>query len=90
MQSQVIGSPSPLHSRSAYQDRSGYSESDQPGEDAEHRFRGEALLLPILPTSYLIDRRGLIVGDLTGAAKWDSPQARCFFDRFVNPPLEAR
>ncbi|MFZ5789161.1 MAG: TlpA disulfide reductase family protein [Pseudomonadota bacterium] len=36
-----------------------------------------------LPISYIIDRDGRVLGYLTGAAEWDSPDARAFLDYFV-------
>jgi thiol-disulfide isomerase/thioredoxin len=39
-----------------------------------------ALPLWGLPISYIIDKEGLVVGYLTGAAKWDSEAARNFLE----------
>ncbi len=36
---------------------------------------GRALGVRGLPTTYLIDRRGMLVGGMTGSAAWDSPDA---------------
>ena len=54
------------------------------------RIAAGAFPLRGLPITYVIDRRGLVVGYLTGAAQWDSPEARRFLDYFLNPPPEAR
>jgi thiol-disulfide isomerase/thioredoxin len=37
-----------------------------------------------LPASYVIDRNGLVVGYIVGAAKWDSPEANRFLDHFLS------
>lgn len=42
-----------------------------------------ALPLWGLPITYILDKQGRVVGYLTGAAKWDSPQARKFLDHFL-------
>lgn len=36
-----------------------------------------------LPVTYIIDRRGLVRGYLTGAANWDAPEAGAFLSYFV-------
>ncbi|MCH9000009.1 MAG: TlpA family protein disulfide reductase [Proteobacteria bacterium] len=36
-----------------------------------------------LPITYLIDRRGLIIGYLVGAADWDSPEAMKFLNHYI-------
>lgn len=43
-----------------------------------------ALPLWGLPITYIIDKRGAVVGYITGAAEWDSPKARAFLDYFIN------
>lgn len=47
-----------------------------------------ALPLWGLPISYIIDKQGRVIGYFTGAAKWDSPQARSFLDYFMNLKLK--
>jgi len=54
------------------------------------RIAAGAFPLRGLPITYVIDRRGLVAGYLTGAAKWDSPEAARFLEFFLNPPPEAR
>jgi thiol-disulfide isomerase/thioredoxin len=46
----------------------------------------KAMPLWSLPMTYLIDRRGRVVGYLSGAAEWDSPQARAFLRYFLEWP----
>jgi thiol-disulfide isomerase/thioredoxin len=36
-----------------------------------------------LPTSYLLDRQGRIVGELTGHANWDSPEAKALIEYYL-------
>ncbi len=36
-----------------------------------------------LPITYLIDRRGLVIGYLVGAADWDSPEAIRFLGHYI-------
>ena len=36
-----------------------------------------------LPITYLIDRRGLVIGYLVGAADWDSPEAMKFLSHYI-------
>lgn len=43
-----------------------------------------ALPLWGLPISYIIDKEGRVIGSITGAANWDSPQAQSFLDYFMN------
>lgn len=43
-----------------------------------------ALPLWGLPITYIIDKRGNVVGYITGAAEWDSHKARAFLDYFIN------
>lgn len=43
-----------------------------------------ALPLWGLPISYIISKEGRVIGYVTGAASWDSPQARSFLDYFMN------
>ncbi len=42
-----------------------------------------------LPTSFLIDRRGRIVGGYPGPAEWDSPEARALIEHYLDRPAEA-
>ncbi len=35
-----------------------------------------------LPITYLIDQRGLVIGYIVGAAKWDSPEAMKFLKHY--------
>lgn len=39
-----------------------------------------------LPTSILIDREGRMVGQLVGAAKWDSPDALALIRHYIGQP----
>lgn len=43
-----------------------------------------ALPLWALPISYVIDKRGRLIGFVPGAAEWDSPEAQLFLDHFAN------
>lgn len=36
-----------------------------------------------LPTTYLIDRRGRVVGTLVGSAEWDSPRAKALIRHYM-------
>lgn len=36
------------------------------------------------PTTYVLDKRGLVTGFLVGPTTWDSPLARSFIDYFIN------
>ena len=36
-----------------------------------------------LPITYLIDRRGLVIGYIVGAADWDSPEAMKFLSHYI-------
>ena len=36
-----------------------------------------------LPITYLIDRRGLVIGYIVGAADWDSPEAMRFLGHYI-------
>ncbi len=36
-----------------------------------------------LPITYLIDRRGLVIGYIVGAADWDSPEAIWFLGHYI-------
>ncbi len=36
-----------------------------------------------LPITYLIDQRGLVIGYIVGAAKWDSPEAMKFLNHYI-------
>ena len=42
-----------------------------------------------LPTTFLIDRRGRIVGAYPGAAEWDGPEARALIEYYLNQPAGA-
>lgn len=39
-----------------------------------------------LPATFLLDRKGRIVGYLLGPAEWDSPQARAFLRFYIDRP----
>ncbi len=39
-----------------------------------------------LPTSFLIDRRGRIVGGYAGPAEWDGPEARALIEHYLDRP----
>ncbi len=43
----------------------------------------ESFLLYGLPITYLIDRRGLVIGYLIGAVDWDSPEAMKFLNHYI-------
>lgn len=45
-----------------------------------------ALGLPGLPTSYVLDRGGDVVGVLTGPAEWDSPEAKALLRHYLREP----
>jgi thiol-disulfide isomerase/thioredoxin len=47
------------------------------------RVAAGALPLWGLPITYIIDREGRVVGYLTGAARWNSQNARDFLDYFL-------
>ncbi len=36
-----------------------------------------------LPITYLIDQRGLVIGYIVGAVKWDSPEAMKFLKHYI-------
>ena len=36
-----------------------------------------------LPISYLVDRKGLVIGYIVGAVEWDSPQAVNFLNYYI-------
>jgi thiol-disulfide isomerase/thioredoxin len=56
-----------------------------PGAGASLAFRAGGL-----PTSYLIDRQGNILGELDGAAEWDSPAMTALLEHYLRkPPLPA-
>ena len=42
-----------------------------------------------LPTTFLIDRRGQIVGAYPGAAEWDEPEARALIEHYLRQPAAA-
>ncbi|MEE9209560.1 MAG: TlpA disulfide reductase family protein [Kiloniellales bacterium] len=42
-----------------------------------------------LPTSFLIDRRGQIVGAYPGPAEWDGPEARALIEHYLRQPAAA-
>ena len=42
-----------------------------------------------LPTSFLIDRRGRIVGAYPGPAEWDGPEARVLIEHYLRQPAAA-
>ena len=42
-----------------------------------------------LPTTFLIDRRGQIVGAYPGAAEWDEPEARALIEHYLRQPAGA-
>lgn len=50
--------------------------------DVDHVAVG-ALPLWGLPITYILDADGRVIGYLTGAAKWDSPEAATFLDYFL-------
>jgi thiol-disulfide isomerase/thioredoxin len=39
-----------------------------------------------MPTTFLIDRKGRVVGALTGPAEWDSPEAVALIRSYLNKP----
>ena len=42
-----------------------------------------------LPTTFLIDRRGRIVGAYPGPAEWDGPEARALIEHYLRQPARA-
>ena len=42
-----------------------------------------------LPTTFLIDRRGRIVGAYPGPAEWDEPEARALIEHYLRRPAGA-
>ncbi|MCH8036380.1 MAG: TlpA family protein disulfide reductase [Proteobacteria bacterium] len=42
-----------------------------------------------LPTTFLIDRRGRIVGAYPGPAEWDEPEARALIEHYLRQPAGA-
>jgi thiol-disulfide isomerase/thioredoxin len=42
-----------------------------------------------LPTTFLIDRQGDIVGAYAGAAEWDGPEARALIEHYLRQPASA-
>ncbi len=58
-----------LRSLSVYQDLTGRAK--------------DAFPLYGLPITYLIDRDGLVIGYIVGAAKWDSPEAMKFLNHYI-------
>lgn len=57
------------------QQQLGYFEAENPNS--------AAFALYGLPISYILDDRGYVLGYLTGAADWDSKQARNFLEYFI-------
>ena len=49
----------------------------------------KALGVTGLPTTFLIDRRGQIVGAYPGPAEWDVPEARALIEHYLNRPEHA-
>ena len=49
----------------------------------------QAFGVPGLPTSFLIDRRGRIVGAYPGPAEWDGPEARALIEHYLRQPAAA-
>ena len=47
-----------------------------------------ALPLFGLPMTYFIDRDGKVLGYISGAVEWDSPDARLFVEALLAPPME--
>ncbi len=43
-----------------------------------------------LPTTFLIDRDGGIVGAYVGPADWDGPEARALIEYYLNRPASAQ
>ncbi len=50
---------------------------------------GRALEIRVLPTTLIIDRRGLEVGRLTGEAAWDQPEVVATIRRLTRTPAAA-
>ena len=44
---------------------------------------GHALGVGGLPTSFLIDRDGAVLGELEGAAEWDGPEMAKLLDKYL-------
>lgn len=61
-----------------------YLDPDQHlGSFASDQVAAGALPLWGLPITYIVDKQGEVLGYLTGAANWDSPEAQSFLDYFV-------
>lgn len=62
-----------------------YLDPDQRlGSLSADRVAAGALPLWGLPITYIIDKEGRVIGYLTGAANWDSPEAEKFLAYFIN------
>ena len=60
-----------------------YLDQDQQlGSFSSDRVAAGALPLRGLPITYILDKEGRVVGYLTGAAKWDSPEAKKFLSYY--------
>lgn len=61
-----------------------YLDPDQHlGSFASDQIAVGALPLWGLPITYIVDKQGEVLGYLTGAANWDSPESQSFLDYFL-------
>jgi thiol-disulfide isomerase/thioredoxin len=47
------------------------------------RMPADALRLPGLPATYIVDRTGRVAGYIAGAVNWDTPEAKSLLDYFA-------
>lgn len=40
-----------------------------------------------LPTTFLIDRSGIVIGSVEGPVEWDGPEAQAFIEFFLEDPI---
>lgn len=41
-----------------------------------------------LPTTFLIDRSGIVIGSVEGPVEWDGPEAQAFIEFFLEDPVQ--
>ncbi len=51
--------------------------------------REGAISTTSMPTTFLIDRQGGIVGAYPGPAEWDGPEARALIEHYLRQPAAA-
>jgi hypothetical protein len=62
----------------------GLDPEERLGSLSADRVAAGALPLWGLPITYLIDKRGLVIGYITGAVSWESREAQSFLAYFMN------